>query len=76
MEKANVLSRRLDKKVGVKKDNENQKLIQREWIHSLVKVVIERSEIDILEKTKIVRKKNKEIVKIVKLRYWEVINSR
>ena len=69
MEKANVLSRRLDKKVSVEKDNENQKLIQREWIHSLVKVVIERSEVDILEKTKIVRKNNKEIVKIVKLRY-------
>jgi len=69
MEKANVLSRRLDKKVSVEKDNENQKLIQREWIHSLVKVVIERPEVDILEKTKIVRKKNKEIVKIVKLRY-------
>ena len=69
MEKANVLSRRLDKKVGVEKDNENQKLIQIEWIHSLVKVIIERPEVDILEKTKIVRKKNKEIVKIVKLRY-------
>jgi len=41
MEKANVLSRKLDKKVGVEKNNENQKLIQREWIHSLVKVVIE-----------------------------------
>ena len=76
MEKANVLSRRLDKKVGVEKDNENQKLIQIEWIHSLVKVIIERPEVDILEKTKIVRKKNKEIVRIVELRYWEIINSR
>jgi len=69
MEKANVLSRRLDKKVGVEKDNENQKLIQIEWIHSLVKVIIERPEVDILEKTKIVRKKNKEIVRIIELRY-------
>ena len=69
MEKANVLSRRLDKKVGVEKDNENQKIIQIEWIHSLVKVIIERPEVDILEKTKIVRKKNKEIVRIVELRY-------
>ena len=76
MEKANVLSRRLDKKVGVEKDNENQKIIQIEWIHSLVKVIIERPEVDILEKTKIVRKKNKEIVRIVELRYWEIINSR
>jgi len=69
MEKANVLSRRLDKKVGVEKDNENQKSIQIEWIHSLVKVIIERPEVDILEKTKIVRKKNKEIVRIIELRY-------
>ncbi len=53
-----------------------KKLIQIEWIHSLVKVIIERPEVDILEKTKIVRKKNKEIVRIVELRYWEIINSR
>jgi len=32
---------RLDWKVGVEKNNENQKQIKEEWIHSLVEVVIE-----------------------------------
>ena len=41
MGKANKLSKRLDWKVGVEKDNENQTLIKEKWIHSLVEVVIE-----------------------------------
>jgi len=32
MKKADRLSRRLDQKVRVKNDNENQKLIKEEWI--------------------------------------------
>jgi len=43
MGKANKLSKRLDWKVGVEKDNENQTLIKEKWIHSLVEVVIEGS---------------------------------
>ena len=39
-------------KVGVKKNNENQKLIREEWICSLTEVVIEESKVDILEKNK------------------------
>ena len=37
-------------KVGVEKNNENQTLIKEEWIHNLAEVVIEESEVDILEK--------------------------
>ena len=48
MRKANGLSRRQDQKVGIEKDNRNQKLIKEEWIHNLSEVVIERPEIDIL----------------------------
>ena len=63
--KADELSRRPDQKVGVKKDNENQKLIKEEWIYNLVEVMIEKPEVDILIKIKIARKKNKEVVRVV-----------
>ena len=66
MKKADRLSKRLDWKVGVEKDNENQTLIKEKWICSLAEVVIEGSEVDILEKIKIARKKNKEVIKVVK----------
>ena len=63
--KADRLSRRLDWKVGVEKDNEDQILIKDNWIHSLGEVVIEESEVEIIEKIKKARSKNKEIVRIV-----------
>jgi len=37
-------------------------LIKEEWIHSLVKVVIEEPEVNILKRTK---EKNKEVVRVV-----------
>ena len=52
------LSKRLDWKVGVAKDNENQKLIKEEWICSLAKVVIEGP--------KIAREKDKVVVEVMK----------
>ena len=52
IEKVNRLSRRLYQKVEVEKDNENQKLIKKKWICSLVKVVVEELKVDILEKNK------------------------
>ena len=64
MEKMNGLSKRLDWKVGVKNNNDNQKLIKEEWIHSWI--VIEGPEVDILGKMKIVRRKDKEVVGVVK----------
>jgi len=50
MGKADGLSRRLDWKVGVEKDNNNQVFTKDNWIHSLEEVVIEELEIDIVEK--------------------------
>ena len=65
MRKINGLSRRSDQKVGIEKDNENQVFIKDHWIHNLLKVVIEEPEVDILEKIKIARSKNKEVVRVV-----------
>ena len=59
------LSRRPDWKVGIEKNNKNQVFIKDHWIHSLVEVVIEEPKLNILEKIKIARNKNKEIVKVV-----------
>ena len=64
MEKPDRLSRRPDQKV--KKDNENQKLIKKEWICSLAEIVIKGSEVDILEKIKIAREKDQEVVRVIK----------
>ena len=52
MGKADRLSKRLDWKVDVEKDNENQVFIKNCWLHSLHKVVIEEPEINIVEKIK------------------------
>ena len=65
MKKTDRLSRRLDWKVGVEKDNNNQVFIKDNWICSLEEVVIEGSEVDILGKIKKARSKNKEVVRIV-----------
>ena len=57
----------------MEKNNENQKLIKEEWICNLVEVVIEGLEVDILEKIKIAREKNKKVVKVVeKIKKTEV----
>ena len=52
MGKADGLSRRLDWKVGVDRDNENQIFIKDNWIHNLQEVVIEGPEVELLEKIK------------------------
>jgi len=65
MGKADRLSRRLDWKVGVDRDNENQVVIKDNWICSLQKVVIEGPEVEILEKIKKARDKDEEVVRIV-----------
>ena len=49
----------------VENDNDNQVLINDKWIHSLEEVVIEGPEIDIVEKIKKARSKNKEVIRIV-----------
>jgi len=65
MEKADELSRRSDWKVGIEKDNNNQVFIKDNWICSLEEVVIEGSEVDIVEKIKKARSKNEEVVRII-----------
>ena len=65
MGKADRLSRRVDWKVGVEKDNKNQTLIKDNWIHSMYEVVIEGPEVDILEKLKKARSKNEDVVRVV-----------
>ena len=65
MGKADRLSKRPDWKVGVKKNNENQVFIKDYWLHSLYEVVIEGPEVDIVERIKKVRSKDKEVVKVV-----------
>ena len=65
MGKMNGLSRRLDWKVGIDRDNEDQVVIKDNWICSLQKVVIEGPEVDIVEKIKKARSKDEEVVRIV-----------
>jgi len=65
MEKADGLSRRLDWKVGIDRDNEDQVVIKDNWVRSLQEVVIEGPEVEILEKIKRARSKDKDIVRVV-----------
>ena len=65
MGKVDGLSRQLDQKVGVEKDNDNQVFIKDNQIYRLEEVVIEGLEVEIVEKIKNNRSKNKEVVKVV-----------
>jgi len=51
--------------VGVEKDNDNQVFIKDCWLRNLQEVVIEGPEVNIVEKIKKTRKKNKEVVRVV-----------
>jgi len=65
MGKANRLNRRLDWKISIENDNNNQTLIKDHWICNLVEVVIEGPEVDIVEKIKNTSGKNKKVVRVV-----------
>jgi len=65
IEKIDRLNKRLDWKVGVKKDNDNQIFIKNHWLCNLSEVVIEGLEVYILEKIKIAKSKDKEVVRVV-----------
>jgi len=65
MGKADRLSRRLDWKIEVDKDNENQIFIKDNWIHSIQKVVIKGSKVEIVEKINKARSKDENIVRVV-----------
>ena len=64
--KMDRLIKRLDWKVGVVKDNENQKLIKEEWICSLAKVVIEGPKIAGEKYKVVVEVMKKAVVKVSK----------
>ena len=49
----------------LKKDNKNQKPIKKEYICYLVEITIEESEIYMIEKIKITREKDEEVVRVV-----------
>ena len=65
IEKAGGLSRQPDWKVGVENDNNNQVFIKDNWICRLKEVVIERPKVEIIEKIKKARSKDKDIVRVV-----------
>ena len=63
--KADELSRRPDWKVGVENDNDNQVVIKDNWVCRVQEVVIEGPEVEIVEKMKKARSKDKDVVRIV-----------
>jgi len=67
MEKADSLSRRLDWKVGVEKDNEDQRLVKPEWLEvrkmETVEIIVEG--VDLLEEVRKSKVKDDEVVKAV-----------
>jgi len=65
MRKTDKLSKRLDWKVGVEKDNEDQVFIKDCWLCSLHEVVIEGSEVEIVEKIKKAGSKDEKVVRVV-----------
>ena len=65
MGKVDGLNRRVDWKVGVDKDNKDQVVIKDNWIHNLQEVVIEGLEVEILEKIKKARSRDKDVVRVV-----------
>ena len=65
MGKADRLSKRVDWKVEVEKDNEDQVFIKDNWICSMYEVVVEGPEVDIIEKIKKARSKDEDVVRVV-----------
>ena len=68
IEKANSLSRRLDWKVEVERDNENKTLVKPEWlvVRRTEKVEIIVEEVDLLEKVRQSKVKDNKVVKAIK----------
>ena len=65
MGKVDGLSRRANWKVGVDKDNDNQVFIKDDWIRSMYEVVVEGLEVDLLEKIKKARSRDKDVIRVV-----------
>ena len=62
MGKADGLSKQPDWKVEIENDNNNQVFIKDNWIYRLEEVVIEGSEVEILEKIKKTKGKDEDKV--------------
>ena len=67
IEKADSLSRRLDQKVGVERDNEDEMLVKPEQleVRKIEKVEVIVKGIDLLEKVRQSKVKNNEVVKVL-----------
>ena len=65
MGKADSLSRRLDWKVVIENNNENQKLVKEGWIRGIIEVVVEGLETRLLEKIKRARERDEEVVRVI-----------
>ena len=65
MEKVDELSKRADWNIGVEKDNENQIFIKDNWIYSIQEVLVEGPEVELLEKIKKAKSKDKDVVRVV-----------
>ena len=52
MRKVDGLSRQLDWKVGIEKDNDNTVFIKNNWIYSMQEIIIEGPEVEIVKKNK------------------------
>ena len=70
--KADSLSRRLDWKVGVERDNKSETLVKSEWLAvrriEKVKIIIEG--VDLLEEVKQSKVRDNEVVKAIKEMKW------
>jgi len=87
MEKANNLSRRLDWKVGIEKDNEDEMLVKPEWLKvrrtKAVEIMVDR--VDLLEEVRKSKVKDDKVVKAVEIKRagvkmlrdeeWREVNS-
>ena len=58
----------MDWKIGIDKDNENQIIIKDHWIRNMYEVVVEGPEVDLLEKIKRAKSKDKDVVRVVEER--------
>ena len=65
MGKVDELSRRVDWKIEVEKNNENQVFIKDNWIHSMQEVLIEGPEVELLEKIKKAKSNDEDVVRVV-----------
>ena len=63
--KTDGLSKRPNLKGEVDNNNDNQILIKEEWICSLAEIVIKGPEVEVLDKIKIARSKDEEVVRVV-----------